>query len=395
MGEGQINEGTSLPLSLKKRQEAREEEEIMFSKYGVPLMAAGLLIFAISHVLGMQKSPPKLEPIVPPARSPYGSTVAAAGLVEPKTENISIGAAVPGVVYAVHVKAGQKVDAGQPLFTVDNRHLEAQKKAREAELISSQAQLKKLMAMPRPEEVPVKQAKLREASANLADQELMWKRAKGLYETAGPSGAITEEDYVRRRQAFEMAHQQELAAKADLELLQSGAWEADKAVARSAITQAEAQLEMVKTEIERTIVRSPVAGEVLQITVRPGEYVSNASSQGQSYIVLGNVTQLHVRVDIDEHDIPRYVPGSKAQANPRGDANQFHHLSFVRIEPFVVPKKSLTGNTGERIDTRVLQVIYSVDPATKETQRLYVGQQVDVFIDVGTKEPEARSQKPE
>src|SRR5882724_10848502 len=152
----------------------------MFSKYGVPLIAAGLLVFAITHVLGMQKSPPKLEPIVPPARSPYGSTVAAAGLVEPKTENISIGAAVPGVVYSVHVKAGQKVDAGQPLFTVDNRHLQAQKKAREAELISSQAQLNKLMAMPRPEEVPVKQAKLREASANLADQELMWKRAKGL-----------------------------------------------------------------------------------------------------------------------------------------------------------------------------------------------------------------------
>jgi len=368
----------------------------MFSKYGVPLIAAGLLIFAITHVVGMQKSPPKLEPIVPPARSPYGSTVAAAGLVEPKTENISIGAAVAGVVHEVHVKAGQKVEAGQPLFTVDNRHLQAQKKAREAELISSQAQLNKLMAMPRPEEVPVKQAKLREASANLADQELMWKRAKGLFDTAGPSGAITEEDYLHRRQAFEMAHQQELAAKADLQLLQSGAWEADKALARTAITQAEAQLEMVKTEIERTIVRAPVAGEVLQITVRPGEYVSNASNQGQSsYIVLGNVTQLHVRVDIDEHDIPRYIPGSKALANPRGDAKQFHHLSFVRIEPFVLPKKSLTGNTGERIDTRVLQVIYSVDPASKETQRLYVGQQVDVFIDVGTKEPEARSQKPE
>lgn len=367
----------------------------MFSKYGVPLIAAGLLIFAISHVLGMQKSPPKLDPMVPPARSPYGNTVAAAGLVEPKTENISIGAAVPGVVYAVHVRAGQKVDAGQPLFTVDNRHLEAQKKAREAELISSQAQLKKLMAMPRPEEVPVKQAKVREAAANLSDQELMWKRAKGLYESAGRSGAITEEDYIRRRQAFEMAQQQELAAKADLELLQSGAWEADKAVARAAITQAEAQLEMVKTEIERTIVRSPVAGEVLQITVRPGEYVSNVPGQGQSYIVLGNVTQLHVRVDIDEHDIPRYVPGSKARANPRGDANQFHDLTFVRIEPFVLPKKSLTGNTGERIDTRVLQVIYSVDPAKKETQRLYVGQQVDVFINVGEKEPEARSQKPE
>jgi len=355
----------------------------MFSKYGIPLIGAGMLIFAISHVLGMQKAPPKLEPVVPPARSPYGSTVAAAGLVEPRTENISIGAAVPGVVYNVHVKVGQKVEQGAPLFTVDNRHLEAQKKAREADLISAQAQFSKLMAMPRPEEIPVKQAKLREAEANLNDQELMWKRSKGLYQAAGRSGAITEEEYIRRRQAYEMAQQQEKAAKADLELLKAGAWEADKILARASIAQAEAQLEMVKTEIERTIVRASVSGEVLQVNVRPGEYVSNLAGQGQSHIVIGNVSQLHVRVDIDEHDIPRFKTGNSARANPRGDARQFHQLKFVRIEPFVVPKRSLTGSTGERIDTRVLQVIYAVESSDKEAARLYVGQQVDVFIDVG------------
>jgi HlyD family secretion protein len=355
----------------------------MFSKYGIPLIAAGMLIFAITHVLGMQKAPPKLEPIVPPARSPYGSTVAAAGLVEPRTENISIGAAVPGVVYTVHVKVGQKVDKGEPLFTVDNRHLEAQKKAREADLLSAQAQLSKLMSMPRPEEIPVKEAKVRETEANMSDQELMWKRTKGLYEAAGRSGAVTEEEYIRRRQAYEMAQQQEIAAKADLKLLKAGAWEADKIVARAAIAQTEAQLEMVKTEIERTIVRASVSGEVLQVNVRPGEYVSNMAGQGQSHVVIGNVSQLHVRVDIDEHDIPRFKTGSSARANPRGDAKQFHNLKFVRIEPFVVPKRSLTGSTGERIDTRVLQVIYAVESSEKDATRLYVGQQVDVFIDVG------------
>ncbi|MBL8821223.1 MAG: efflux RND transporter periplasmic adaptor subunit [Planctomycetia bacterium] len=364
----------------------------MLSKYGMPLFATGLLVFAISHVLGMQKTPPKLDPSVPPARSPYGSTVAAAGLVEPTTENINIGAAVPGVVYALQVKVGQKVQQGQPLFTVDNRHLEAQKKARESELLSAQAQLDKLMSMPRPEEIPVKQAKLREAQANLSDQELLWKRSKGLYETAGRSGAITEEEYIRRRQAYEMAQQQELAAQADLKLLLAGAWEADKAVARATIAQAQAQLDMVKTEIERTIVRASVSGEVLQVNVRPGEYVSNVPGQGQSYVVIGNVDQLHVRVDIDEHDIPRFKSGAIARANPRGDANQFHQLRFVRIEPFVVPKRSLTGNTTERIDTRVLQVIYAVQPASQDSPRLYVGQQVDVFIDIGDKAEVSQAQ---
>jgi len=53
-------------------------------------------------------------------------------------------------------------------------------------------------------------------------------------------------------------------------------------------------------------------------------------------------------------------------------------LRFVRVEPYVVPKRSLTGDNTERVDTRVLQVIYEV---ADEDQPLFVGQQVDVFID--------------
>lgn len=53
-------------------------------------------------------------------------------------------------------------------------------------------------------------------------------------------------------------------------------------------------------------------------------------------------------------------------------------LVFVRIEPFVVPKKSLTGDSTERVDTRVLQIIYRVEG---DMLPLFVGQQMDVFID--------------
>jgi hypothetical protein len=52
-------------------------------------------------------------------------------------------------------------------------------------------------------------------------------------------------------------------------------------------------------------------------------------------------------------------------------------LSFVRIEPYVVPKKALTGENTERVDTRVLQIIYRFDPPGFP---VYAGQQVDVFI---------------
>jgi hypothetical protein len=59
-------------------------------------------------------------------------------------------------------------------------------------------------------------------------------------------------------------------------------------------------------------------------------------------------------------------------------------LRFVRIEPYVVPKRSLTGDSLERVDTRVLQIVYAFD---RPAFPVYVGQQVDVFIQRPQTEP--------
>ena len=115
----------------------------------------------------------------------------------------------------------------------------------------------------------------------------------------------------------------------------------------------------MQTDLDRLVVRALVDGDVLQVNVRPGEFVGAQPSQ--SLIVLGNIEKLHVRVDIDEHDIPRFRPGSTAKATLRGDPHVIYPMKFVRVEPFVVPKKSLTGDNTEPVDTRVLQVIYSIE----------------------------------
>jgi hypothetical protein len=107
------------------------------------------------------------------------------------------------------------------------------------------------------------------------------------------------------------------------------------------------------------VIRALVDGEVLQVNVRPGEFVGAPPSQ--ALVVLGNVTQLHVRVDVDEYDIPRFIADAPARATLKGQPNDSFPLRFVRIEPYVVPKKSLTGDNTERVDTRVLQVIYAID----------------------------------
>jgi multidrug resistance efflux pump len=345
----------------------------MFRKYLLPILSACLLLFAILHVVRAQQAQPKVEPPLKPPSSPFPRTVAGAGLVEPRTENISMGTPLAGLVAEVHVKVGQKVKKGDVLFSLDDRQLRAERKMRQAALQSAEAQLLKLQSMPRKEEIPSAETRVAEAEANFADQTDQLHRARQL---AGTKGVIAEEEVSRREQAARMAKEQLSRAKADLALLLKGAWEPDFEIASASVAQAEAQLQQTETDLDRLKVRASVDGEVLQVNVRPGEFV--AATAGTALILLGDVHKLHVRVDIDEHDVHRFVPGAAARATLRGDPKQAFQLTFVRVEPYVIPKKSLTGDNTERVDTRVLQVIYAVETGGAP---LYVGQQVDVFVE--------------
>ncbi len=91
-----------------------------------------------------------------------------------------------------------------------------------------------------------------------------------------------------------------------------------------------------------------------------------------------------MRVNVDEDDIPRLKLNAPARAKLRGDVRQEEvPLTFVRLEPYVVPKTSLTGTNTERVDTRVVQVIYAIAPSSRLVQdkKILVGQLLDVFID--------------
>jgi multidrug resistance efflux pump len=186
----------------------------------------------------------------------------------------------------------------------------------------------------------------------------------------------TQEEYVAADQEYRMAQARLAQARAELKLLQAGAWEYEKQQAQAAVDRAAAERDLAQTNVDLRTVRAPVDGEVLQVNVRPGEFV--ATFAAQNLIVLGNTQRLHVRVDIDENDIPRLQPNAAAVALLKGRSDITFPLTFVRVNPFVIPKRSLTGESTERVDTRVLQVIYAIDT---EHRTLYAGQQLDVFID--------------
>jgi len=301
----------------------------------LPLIALGALSFGIISVVRSQPRSQSSNPPSPPPVSPYAHAVAAEGLVEASSENISIGTSLSEVVREVPVVVGQVVKSGEPLFKLDVRQLQADLEARQADFGVAQTQVK--------------------VDSALFDDA---KQQLGFAETLSDKRAISSEELAKRRYAAE-------AARARLE------------AARAQVAAAAAQVKSVETHIERSTVRAPIDGQVLQVKIHVGEYAP-AGVTATPLVLLGRLNPLNIRVDVDEHEAWRVSPGSKAIATVRGNADLKTPVSFVRFEPFVLPKKSLTGDSTERVDTRVLQVIYRVE---NEALPLFVGQQMDVFID--------------
>ena len=278
------------------------------------------------------------------------------------------------------------VAAGDLLFELDQRATEADLKVKQAQVVQAQKSLRELEMQPRPEAVPPSEALVKAAEATSKQQKDEYDRTKAAF----AKGAASPEALVSAEQTYYNGVAQLAQAKANLLLLRAGAWEADKAVAQAAVDTAKAQVEQDKTTLEILQVHAPADGAILQINVRPGEYVSVSTAGSQALVMMGNLSPLHVRVSVDEEDIPRLKLAGRARAKIRGDVTQEAiPMCFARVEPYVVPKVSLTGLNTERVDTRVVQVIYAIDTNHKlvKENKVLVGQLVDVFIDARSNLP--------
>lgn len=307
----------------------------MLPKFTLPVLAIFGFSFGVFTVVHSNQPTPIAQPVAQPADSPYPAFIAGAGIIEAKSQNISIGTPLPGIVQSVAVKVGDKVSAGLVLFKLDDRETLAELAVRKANVAKAKAAVG-------------------ETEAAVTDS----KTLLHLIEAVTDKRAISTEEADRRRNAH-------LISKARLES------------AKAQVLQTEAELAAVKTTLERLVIRAPVAGEVLQVNIRPGEFASTGMTS-QPLLMLGDLEQLHVRVDIDENDAWRFRKESKAVAYLRGNRDFKTELTLAYLEPFVIPKKSLTGDSTERVDTRVLQALYSFD---RTSIPAYVGQQMDVFIE--------------
>lgn len=258
---------------------------------------------------------------VAPAERPATESLAGSGIIEAADESTAIGVPSPGLVMRVHVAVGEEVAAGQALLSLDARTLEAQLPVLEAETAVAEATLARLQQQLRPRQ-------------RLFEQHL-----------------ISREEW----------------SSADGEVR----------VAQAQLSAAAARVRQTRDLISQLTVTAPRAGTVLQVNIRAGEYA--ALSPVRPPLVLGDVRTLQVRADFDEQLAGRITPGRPALGFIKGATTKAVRLRFVRIEPYVIPKQSLTGSSSERVDTRVLQVIFRVDDEL--SPRPYVGQQMDVYVE--------------
>ena len=295
--------------------------------FGVLLKKPVLSILAMMSLAGAslacytvvesRRTPPASRPIVePPSRPEQARMIAGSGLVEARRENIPIGVGVPGVVVEIFVKKGELVTANAPLFRVDDREMKAMLRVREAELASARAQLHKLVAAPRPEDVPPAQAALDEARAKMDDAEAATARTERLYtRQVAPAS-----DYDKDRYTHAAAKAAFAKARAELERVLAGSWKEDIEVAKAAVMLAESQIESIKINLDRLIVRAPTDGEILQLNVRLGQYAGLVWKEPM--VVMGDSKRLHVRVDVDENDLPFFTKGAPRRRDPERPAQR-------------------------------------------------------------------------
>lgn len=286
----------------------------------LPLLAiGGVVLIAVAIAVDNQPAPPAAAIATP--KAPFAAWVGGAGMLEASSGNIAVGTAVSGIVTATFVKWGDQVRTGDALFKIDDRDVQAQ-------LLSARAAIKEA------------EVKLQQSDGQLR-----------LVESVPDRRAVSTEEFDNRRAAV--------------------------ALAQAVLASARARLAQFALEIDRRTVRALAPGKILQINIRPGEF-AQSGVLARPLVLLGNDERLALRVDVDEFDAARIKPGAAAVAFVRGDPQRAVRLTFERIEPYVAPKAALTGSATERVDTRVLQVIYSVARAGLP---VYIGQQMDVYIE--------------
>jgi HlyD family secretion protein len=365
--------------ATKRKFQARNK--IIFTLSIIGVLAA----LAAAYLFGRERK--AQPPVFKPVSSPYESAIYANGIIESDQssgENINVFPEVSGPITKVLVREGQQVLADAPLFTIEDSVQRATTEQLRLQADASLALLEELKAQPRMETLAVAEAQVGLAESNLKVAHDQYDKRRASYEIAPQSISKdvldTAQDAVNQAaSALDVAHKQ-------YELTQAGAWSYDitnQAKQQEALQQA---YKAANALLQKYSVKAPVKGVVLAVNAAVGSYVSSQGAydpypqQFDPLVVMGAPQDhLAVRCFVDEILVSR-LPSSlhiRAEMSLRGSYTNKLPLEFVRVQPYVSPKIELSNQRQEKVDLRVLPVIFRFE---KKDAPVYPGQLVDVYI---------------
>jgi HlyD family secretion protein len=329
--------------------------------FGILVSAGTIAAATVGDSSSVATAPSPSRPVV----------MVAPGLVEPVSEEVSISNVTQGTIQRIPVTEGEHVVAGQVLAELYDDDLRAVVAAAKAQLDLNRSQKEKAVNGPRAEE-------RREASANLQDAEAVLSMAQMTFERQSalvPTRATTVESFDKARTGVQSAKARRQAMAERLALLNIGSRQEDIDIAEANVQLAAAKLQQAQAELEKSFIRSPIDGTVLRLRRRVGEQVS--STFPSIIVVVGDISQLRVRAEIDETDVGRIRIGQRAYVT----ADAYGALRFAgtitKIASRMGKKAVHTDDPAEKIDAKVLDTLITLDAGAD----MPVGLRVDVFVD--------------
>lgn len=297
--------------------------------------------------------------------------VAAPGRVEPRSEEIVLSAEISGRIAKIHAQEGDRVKAGQILAELDNSVQLARVAEAEAFVEQKEAELRRVTNGAHEQERREALAAVSEAEAVVRNTASELARREAL-----SKGGFSSDEQVQKLQAAHLSAKARLdAARSRHTLLTAPTREEDVSRARADLALSRAKLEEARAQLLRTQIRAPIDGTVLRRFRKAGEVVSEI--RDTSILSVGDISALRVRADVDEADIGRVTPGTKVHVKADAFADQKFPGKVVRVGQTLGRKSFVTDTPGERLDTKVLEVVVELDGPGP----LMPGLRVDVFFE--------------
>lgn len=350
------------------------------------LAIVGVLAGLVSAFLyGIQKKP--LPPVFEPAKNPYEKGIYVNGIIESYQshgENINIFPEVSGRITQILVAEGDVVHKGAPLIKIDDSVQKATADQQKSQAEAAQSLVEELKAQPRKENLEVAAAQVELARANLKTAQDTLAKQMRSFELDPQS--VSKDTLDTAVNAATAANANLEVAQKQFELIKAGAWSYDIQNQEKQYN-ALAKAYMSSTALlAKYTITAPSDGVILSINASVGSYISSQGAYGtytQGFgpvIVMGNSeAYMGVRCYIDEILIHRLPQASQINARMfiRGTEVSIP-LEYVRVQPYVSPKIELSNQRTERVDVRVLPIIFKFEQP--KDIHLYPGQLVDVYI---------------